>query len=86
MPSMPAEYWRKRRRTLKERSAVKTHHEGVREGIAMCIKFCREVIAGRAYTGFQVAIQIDKAMIGTEAAELTQRRAAVEALRASDAQ
>jgi hypothetical protein len=81
MPSMSAEYWRNRRKVQKTLNKGAEHQAGVREGIALCVKFCREIVAGRAYTGFQIAVQLDKGLIGAETAEAQQRRAMVEGMR-----
>lgn len=76
-----AEYFRRYRkatRAVKERDA---RQEGVREGIELCAKFCREILAARAYTGFQTALHIERAMIAAETPEVTQRRAVIDSLR-----
>jgi hypothetical protein len=64
-----AEYmrgYRKVTRPIKEREAV-------REGVALCVKFLRETVAGQAKTGYQAALLLER-FVGTESAELIQRR------------
>jgi hypothetical protein len=58
--------YRKVTRPIKEREAVK-------EGVALCVKWLREVAGGRAYTGYQAAQMLER-FVGTESAELVQRR------------
>lgn len=57
--------------------------EGIREGVQLCIVHMREVVAGRAVTGFQAALILERAMIGAETPEAIARRKAVDALRAT---
>ena len=65
--------YRKVNRPVKEREALK-------EGVKLCCKFAREVMAGRAYTGYQVATMLER-FVGTESAELVQRRELIRSLR-----
>jgi hypothetical protein len=58
--------YRKVTRPIKERLAVK-------EGIALCVKFLREIVGGQAKTGYQAALLLER-FVGTESAELVRRR------------
>jgi hypothetical protein len=54
---------------------------GVARGISLAVKFLREKIAGQALTGYQSAVAIERAMISTETAEVTERRAMIASTR-----
>jgi hypothetical protein len=64
--------YRKVNRPVKEREAVK-------EGIALCVKFMRDVVGGQAKTGFQAAQMLER-FVGTESAEIQQRREFIRSL------
>jgi hypothetical protein len=75
------EYDRNYRRSVKPKKEREAHQEGVREGLNMAIKFLRTVIGGRALTGYQSALALDKAMVGAELPEAQERRKFIEAMR-----
>ncbi len=58
----------------RERAA---HFRGFEEGVAACVRYMREHIGERAWTGHQTARMVEKAMLSAESPEVIQRRALV---------
>lgn len=81
-----AEYMRNYRRMAVPQIQRKAERDGMREGIDACVKFLREKVRGRALTGFQAAVIIERAMIDAELPEVAARRRFIDSLQGPDPQ
>jgi hypothetical protein len=62
MPSMPPEYYRSYRRTVKAKRERQAHQAGVNDGVEMCCKLLRELVGEKALTGWEAARLIAKTL------------------------
>lgn len=62
MPTMPAEYYRRYRATVKARNQRKAYQEGIAEGVDRCCKLMQTLYGERALTGFAAAHAISKTL------------------------
>lgn len=76
-----ADYMRDYRKTVKTIDLRGERQAGIREGIALVVTYLRETIAGKAFTGYQLAVTVERAMLASETPEVAQRRALVDSLR-----
>ena len=75
--------WRAGAKLVKDQEEREAHRFGVREGVELCIKHCKQVIGNHALTGHQMAGVLERAMIGAETPEAAKRRELVESLQAT---
>ena len=83
MPKQSAEYFRNYR--AKKSEIVQNREQEIfRRGIARCVEYMRERVAGSAITGYQAAAMIERSLIANEPAESEARRRFVDNLRRAD--
>ena len=81
MAKNSAEYQRNYRATVKPMNERKAHSEGFQAGLQRCISYLRQTIGGKALTGHQAALMIERSMLDGESNEIIARRQWIEALR-----
>ncbi len=79
-----AGYMRQYRATTRPMNEREAFAEGKSEGVESCTKFLREEIGQRAFSGYQLAQKIDKAMLAIEPSDVVRNREMVESMRPKD--
>ena len=64
MPTMTPQYQRNYRKTIKPLKEREAKAEGYKEGVEACIRFLRQFIGDRAFTGHHSANLMRKAVSG----------------------
>ena len=69
-----AQYMRTYRKTVKPLNERDAHAEGRKEGVEACIRFLRQFIGDRAFTGHHAAHLMEKAVSGPTGDVVMRRR------------
>lgn len=76
-----AEYMRDYRPAANLAKEKQHRAEGFADGVAACIRYCHDRMAGQPFTGYQVAVLLQRNVIGGESGERKQQREFVASLR-----
>lgn len=79
-----AEYMREYRKNAKPRNERDSYNDGFAAGVARCVKFLREAIGDRAFTGYKTAFLMQKAVTNEESFEVRERRKLIDSLSSAD--
>lgn len=76
-----AEYMREYRTRSDNKRDRAAFRRGSEERLQSCVKYLREVVAGRCLSGFEIAKLLEKHTLGDSAPELIARRRLIDSMR-----
>lgn len=78
--SSRADYMRQYRAVMKPLSERSARQEGFDAGVRACAKFIRDFVGDRAFSGYRVALWMEKGVVSEDTPELAARRRLIQSL------